>query len=552
MRKLTASTILLRRRGVAAFILAVLAAAVYANTLGNPFVFDDMREVVENTSIVTLTDLAGVLRHNKTRPITNLSYSVDYARSALDPVAYHVTNILLHVINVLLLFSLIRQIAVDLSPDPRPRSERLTLIAFAAAALFAVHPMMTEAVGYVSGRAEVLCATFFLMSFLCFRHSLRGEHHTILAAAAGLGLFLLCLGTKENAVLLPVVLLLYDRLASRSTGAWRARFARVHAPLLLMVLVLAVARMWFYLAVEHAEAAEFSWRNLLAELHVFERYLQLMLLPHPLTMVHRVAPITSLFDLRLVSAGIVLAVTVYTAWVARRRVPLLTFGIAWWYLALIPSAALIVIADTGQVMAEHRVYLASCGLFLAVAGAAQALAGSTALGGPRWRVLAPVALILALGIFSGMTIARNRVWSSEVRLWEDAALKAPRTLAPQQYAGDAHRSAGDCEKAIAFYRRAIEIRPDYADSHYGLAECAIDLRRIEDARLARQGLQKVIAQRALDPRPRMTLARLEETVFRRPGEALRLCREALSLDPELPNAAACVRRIEAAIGGTRR
>ena len=133
---------------------ALLGGLVYLNALHNPFVYDDYHTVVANASITDLTNVRAIVLGALTRPIVNFSYAVDRAIWGPRPFGFHVTNVLLHMLNVVLLFQLARQLGKD------------TLAAFAAAALFAVHPMMTEAVGYISGRSEVLCATFFLLALM--------------------------------------------------------------------------------------------------------------------------------------------------------------------------------------------------------------------------------------------------------------------------------------------------------------------------------------------------------------------------------------------------
>jgi len=105
-----------RRRGLTAPIAlaataTLFAVIAYAGTLHNPFVYDDLSEIVDNASIRDLSNVRTVLfGHALTRPVTNLSYALDYARSQLDPVGYHTTNVLLHGLNVVLLFVLTRRI----------------------------------------------------------------------------------------------------------------------------------------------------------------------------------------------------------------------------------------------------------------------------------------------------------------------------------------------------------------------------------------------------------------------------------------------------------
>src|SRR6266852_6324738 len=125
---------------------ALVAGLVYVNALRNPFVYDDYHTVVENRSIEHVSDLRAIVLHDVTRPLVNISYAIDRALRGATPIGFHVTNVLLHMLNVMLLFTLSRRLTDD--------RDRGVLVAFAAAVLFATHPMMTEAVGYITGRSS--------------------------------------------------------------------------------------------------------------------------------------------------------------------------------------------------------------------------------------------------------------------------------------------------------------------------------------------------------------------------------------------------------------
>ena len=139
-----------------------LGALVHAGALTNPFVYDDRISIIENPSIRGLSDLGGIIRHTPFRPLVNLSYALDYAVWHLEPFGYHLTSLVLHLVNVALVFALVYPLTgPDIDAGRRHRGTSGPLaVAFGTAALFAVHPMMTEAVGYVSGRSEVLGGTF--------------------------------------------------------------------------------------------------------------------------------------------------------------------------------------------------------------------------------------------------------------------------------------------------------------------------------------------------------------------------------------------------------
>src|SRR5215467_10675448 len=207
---------------------AAMAVLVYANALHNRFVYDDYHTVIENESIRSLANLRAIFWHDVTRPIVNFSYAVDRALWGPAPFGFHLTSVLLHALNVVLLFALARRVRLDVIP------------AFAAAALLAVHPMMTEAVGYVSGRSEVLCAAFLLIALLCANRWLYGpEERRGRWLGLSLAAWAAALMTKETAAMFPFVLVLYDVSAFRrmetgiqpATRFWQ-RARSVYAPLI--------------------------------------------------------------------------------------------------------------------------------------------------------------------------------------------------------------------------------------------------------------------------------------------------------------------------------
>ncbi|HXH84392.1 MAG TPA: hypothetical protein VNN07_15920, partial [Candidatus Tectomicrobia bacterium] len=207
-----------RRPIVLAAVASVMGGAVYLNALPNPFVLDDHLTVVTNPSIRDPWNIAEVVRGSLFRPVENMSFAVDHALWGFDPFGFHLTSLLLHVVNVALVFALAWRVHVDRGGvDDGARA----LGAFVAAALFAVHPLMTEAVGYVSGRAELLGAAFFVLALVLLRDGIVGGGRVRLASA----LLALCLalGSKETAAMFPLVALAYDRLLLREVPSRRYR-----------------------------------------------------------------------------------------------------------------------------------------------------------------------------------------------------------------------------------------------------------------------------------------------------------------------------------------
>jgi tetratricopeptide (TPR) repeat protein len=235
-----------------------------------------------------------------------------------------------------------------------------------------------------------------------------------------------------------------------------------------------------------------------------------------------------------------LGITIALAVRLRGCDPLVTFGVGWFLLFLVPSAALILLATMAHPMAEHRVYLASCGFFMLWAVPVARLTARRESSRRAFRATVAV-LVVVIGMLAALTVTRMRVWSDPVRLWEDAARKAPETYMAHYLLGLAHRDAGDCESAVDPFRRAIGLRPAHPDGYASLAQCLAEAGQPESAR---QVLLEGIARVAPEPRLRLMLARYEEQVFRRPASALRWCREALSIAPEVQEARECVARHE--------
>ena len=131
--------------------VVLLAAVVYLNALHNPFVYDDQRLIVANASLLHLSNWRAILLHEVTRPVVNLSYAIDHAIWGPGPFGFHLTSLALHLLNVVLVYLVAWRLSEDRerrglvgTDQPLPGS-----VAFATSVLFAVHPMMTEAVGYI-------------------------------------------------------------------------------------------------------------------------------------------------------------------------------------------------------------------------------------------------------------------------------------------------------------------------------------------------------------------------------------------------------------------
>jgi protein O-mannosyl-transferase len=450
---------------------AAMAISVYLTSLHNPFVYDDYHTVIDNASIRSLTDLRAIFWHDVTRPIVNFSYAADRAIWGPAPFGFHLANVLFHAVNVVLLFCLARRVRLDGTP------------AFAAAALLALHPMMTEAVGYVSGRSEVLCATFFLLALLCADRWIRAGTQSRGPWLAGMLIaWVAALTTKETAAMFPFVLVLYDWLNPDSDPAGRRRRAlTVYLPLIAFTALAGATRLFVLARIEYPGQVALHWRYLLVDADVFRRYLVMMAVPSGQALFHEVRAINSVVDPRALLGVAVVGAVAAAVWRLRRSDWLVSLGLAWFALLLAPSAVLVAL-DQGEPMAEHRVYAASVGLFLAAGGLVARVAERLSGRDPLVRRVGAVVLALVLASFAADTLLRNVVWASPVTLWRESVDLAPNHPRPRLLLGEALADSGRRDDAIEQFRIAIALRPSDPLGHFQLARSLGDGARWREAR----------------------------------------------------------------------
>ena len=562
-------------RVILGVVAVALALGVYWNGLDNPFVYDDHDTVLFNPSLVDLSNVRFIFLYSLFRPAVNVSYAIDRAFWGFTPFGFHITNMALHAAVVALFFGVCTRALADGSASAAARllrdkpaatrlgqdgslASRVEWPAFFAAALYAVHPMMTEAAGYVSGRSEVLCAAGFLGAMLCARTAIVRQSR--LAAAGAVVSGALAFASKETAIALPFVLIAYDAWVL-GDGNWRRRLTRVYLPIVALLLVAGAVRLrTLWTAAPAVQRSPVD--NLLTQAIVIWRYLGLLILPTGQTIMHHVRFVTTAADPIALAALAALAAAAFVAIRQRTRAPLLAFGVAWFLLVLAPSSSVVPLREG---MAEHRVYLASAGLFLAAAALlARPLAeqvSARAMG----------AVILA--VCAVLTLQRNRVWADPLALWAEAAAQAPGMWEPHYAYADVLREAGQCARAVPEYEAVLRLRPNHRDAQTNLGICLAETGRPREAERAFRRAIDIDPQWArgytnlgalaiteksydaargfyldalrCDPRnvlARMQLAHLYESVFHDYRAAAVMCGEARAIAPSTPGVVECAER----------
>jgi len=424
-------------------LLCGLAIAAYASSLASPFQFDDRGVVVQAEAIHSLggllSDLGGGLR-----PILKASYALCWAFGGASW-PFHIFNLLLHLANV----ELVLRVAVAAngsSRGPFPL-QQVPAAAVAGGVLFALHPIQTEAVAYVSGRSSSLATAFVLIALLVHAHGVRSGQRLYRLIAAPLA-FAFALLTKETSAVLPLGLLLWDALIER---AGRRELWRRQLPWLAAGAAAFAFLLWhpgyfnlLYRVIGQRSLADSYWYQLGGMRYLAGR---LLLVEWPCIdpgLWLRPPPLDTSLGAAFVLGLLALAVR------HRHTRPLVSFGAGWFLLhAFLPYLFL----PRVDVINERHAYLANAGLFLAAGAAADASWPAT-----TWR-RAAAALVTAILVL--LTARRNTEYQSEVSLWEATVATAPQNPRAFNNLGVAYEKAKRPSDAREAYRHALELEPRF-------------------------------------------------------------------------------------------
>jgi hypothetical protein len=455
--------------------MALLLAAgivVYSNSVSRPFVFDDTASIVTNSSIRAWT--ASVLFANREvptagRPLVNVSMAVNYAWGQLDVRGYHVWNIAMHLLCTLLLFAC-AQLALRSPRVPAWVRDRSTPLACAIALLWAVHPLNSEVVDYITERSESMMALAFLATFYCSARALDTNRRVtwqalaVASCAAGMA-------CKESMVTAPVAVLLYDStlVFESPTQAirrrWRFYGCLAATWLILAALVQTGART--YSAGFSTNVS--SWTYLLNQTIMLVRYLRLAVWPGALVVNYGWPRPLTLGEV-LPFALVIVALLVATL-IALKRWPVVGFLGAWFFLTLAPTSSILPIAT--EVGAERRMYLPLMAIVtLAVVGFAR-LADRP----PRGRTIATTSLAVVATLLGAATLARNQEYASPLGLAETVLARWP-TPSAEASVGQELAVVGRHDEAI---QRLRAVAPSFPRAYYHLGGELFNQGKIDEA-----------------------------------------------------------------------
>jgi Tfp pilus assembly protein PilF len=407
-------------------VLGLTAAALllYGASLNDPFHFDDSL-IINDSNVTNPGRWLHFFNPLHLRQLTFFSFYLNHLVGGGNPAGYHAVNVLLHAANAVLLAFLVGRFASR-------------WVAIAAATLFLVHPIQTEAVLYIYQRSLLLACFFSLLGAIAL-----AERKTFLAVL----FFFLAFEGKESAIAVPVAIALLCQ--PRETKDRRLRIALVVGAVMLGLFTLGLLA---YLQEKtvglYAAQTGEPFAYLLAQSRVIYTYLRLLVFPIPQSLEYEFSGPFTVFP----AIGL-LAILVAAVWLSRREEWRVTgLSILGFFILLAPTSSIIPSADLAF---EHRLYLPMLAVSIGAANLAAKL--------PKRTMVGTVVLVL----LAFVTVRRGEVWSTDVALWEDAVRKAPGKGRAWFNLGGAYLDAQP-EKARTALLRSLELEPNRVEAIYDL------------------------------------------------------------------------------------
>jgi len=529
---------------IALVLIIVPVLAIYSDILNAPFVFDDEDFILYNGEI---KDLSNFWPPTGSRYFGFLSFALNYASGGFEVFGFHLVNVSIHSINSILVYLLFRvTFRAGIMKNCGVDALTAELVSISSALLFAVHPIHTQAVTYITQRFASLATLFYLLSLVSYirwRTSGATAFYALSITSA-----VVAMKTKEISFTLPFVVLFYE-LAFFGREGLKSRLLRI-APLLATALIIPVSFLFFRgggvgAHIAEAQGADFfglsRYDYLLTQFKAVTHYIRLLFLPTGQTLLYDWPLSRSIFEPGVLASFLfLLSLIVFSLLVFFRSLKsrnglgiVASSGVLWFFITSSVESSFLPIKD---LIFEHRVYLPSIGAFGAFSAG---VFWAVKRAGLNYRFLAPVALSIMLIPLGAAAYARNQVWKSPLTLWQDVVSKDPRSLEGHLNLGRIYFEAGRKEAGLEEFRMAVLYNPSESLGHYNLALACQYLGLLDEA------LREYIAALSLKPDYEMAHYGLG-VVYKAKGmlpEAQRELEAALKLNPDLKEAAVELRSI---------
>ena len=528
-------------------LVVIIIGLVYSNSLFNSFIWDDFLVIVDNNFIKSwknfplvftdsylspfvkkgccfFVDASSGSGETSYRPVVTLSYFLDYSLWKLNPFGYHLTSLILHMINALLVYFLANLLI---------KNRQAALL---GALLFALHPVNSEAVNVIAFREDLLAFLFYLFSFLLYlKSNSGGQGRNLWLYLLSLASFFLALFSKETAVTLPLVIILYDCYFSGGGREILVRFKQRYLGYFGVLFFYIWVR--FFLITNTTEPAlgylgGSFYTNFLTMSRVAGEYIKWMIFPAGISAIPSnqsylvsgslFSPAV-LFSVALIIASFAVIIKTY------KSSKEISFFMLWFFLALLPVSNIVPIPNY---IASRYLYLPAAGFCFLVA----VLLNKTA----ALRVFSSGLAIIILISYSGIAFISNFTWRNNLVFYSKMAREFPENALAHLDLGDAFKKRGLPDRAISEYKTAISLNPALVEAYNNLGATLGDTGRHKEAiECFMQGLEIAPDYLKLYDNLAVTYTRIKEW-----GQARKSWEKTLQIDPQYKTAIENLRKLK--------
>lgn len=461
-------------------LIIIVSIAIYANSLNNGFVYDDEFTITNNTLISDIRNLPKLFQNEyftlsgemSYRPVVTLTYFFDYALYGRSSLGYHLTNILLHAFNGVLLYIFLCMLM------GRSKESRIANLPLLASLLFTTNPVLTEAVNAVSFREDLLTFLFYmatLILYMALSNRAISRHRTIVFYVSSCVTYFLALFSKEMAATLPLVVcgLEWVYRNKKECGSLPSNLYNIG----YIILTLIYLYFRFYYFQNPLEEKFHPWEaseGALTLPWLLLSYLKIALFPVSLVADYEFLPLKSFFSPSFIVTFIAIVSLLITAFVMKKERKV-TFGIIFFVITLLPVYNLIPIYNP---FAERYLYLPIVGLAIvsSVAITRISFQSSKIMGSTLLIPFFVILSVYALGV-----VKRNEIWGNDYSLWSDTVKKMPNNGRAHNNLGYAYYKMEQFGKAIEHFQTAIRLAPGNMNAHYNLGRTYVKLGRLYEA-----------------------------------------------------------------------
>ncbi len=449
-------------------VIAVFIGILYFNSLGSQFTNWDDGMIYQNPQIRNL-DWTGIKKiftlekGNTYQPVRMLSYAVDYHFWELNPVGYHITNIVFYILTCIIVFFTLRLLSTELRKEASPYSHGR--VAIFGALVFAAHPVHVEAVTWLAARKEVLQGFFF---FLAFYFYLKGREEETSKKTVYLSIvlasFLLAVLSKSSAVVFPGIIILYELTRGKEK---LASFLKEHWVFIVAALVVSGIFTFIMMKVMLEAGGIKQYKgdsfasNLLICVYVFLQSIRLLLFTINYSAAYSFLVNLPIYCLENVILFLITFSLFAISILSLRRTKIFFFSLFFFFITLLPYLNIIPIST---LKADRYIFIASfsyaflLGVFFDRLYAYQHKQFSDGF----FKLLAVVLFLFLLAGYSFMTIRQNTLWENSYTLWADAVEKHPESSTANALMGVVYMELGMDRDAIKHLEKAVRLVPyDY-------------------------------------------------------------------------------------------